>query len=149
MKIKFNWGFGILVFILMFITFITTLVYKCSQHDVDLVSRNYYDLEIQYQQQIDKMNNSAALSQPVMISSKDNYVTFQFPEKFRNSKLEGKIVFFKPDNSSHDFEVPLALNSDLMQTLPSNAMAAGRWNVKVNYKDGQTEYYTEEKINLN
>jgi len=76
MKIKFNWGFGIAAFIGLFIVFISTLVYKCSQHEVDLVSANYYDLEIQYQNQINKMNNSAALDQQVLISSVNDQVVF-------------------------------------------------------------------------
>ncbi|MFZ7115199.1 MAG: FixH family protein [Bacteroidota bacterium] len=149
MKIKFNWGFGIVVFIGLFMTFILSLVYKCSQHEVDLVASNYYDLEIQYQNQINKMNNSAGLDQQVMISSTADQVVFQFPEKFKDSKLEGSITFFKPDNSSFDFQVPLQVNPDLSQTISSLDMASGRWNVKVSYKDGQKEYYTEEKINLN
>ncbi len=149
MKIKFNWGFGIVVFIGIFIVFISTLVYKCSQHEVDLVSANYYDLEIQYQNQINKMNNSAALGQQVLISSVNDQVVFQFPEKFKGSKLEGRITFFKPDKSAYDFDVPLQLNEELSQSLSSKEMASGRWNVKVNYKDGQQEYFTEEKINLN
>ena len=149
MKIKLNWGFGIVIFIGIFMTFILSLVYKCSQQKVDLVSADYYDKEIQYQKQINRMNNSALLDKQVLISSENGMITLQFPDKFRNSKLDGSITFFKPDNSAHDFEVPLKINSELSQSLSSKQMAPGRWNVKVNYKDDQTEYYAEQKINLN
>ena len=149
MKIKLNWGFGIVIFIGVFMTFILSLVYKCSQQKVDLVSADYYDKEIQYQKQINRMNNSAELDKQVIISSENGLISFQFPEKFRNSKLAGSITFFKPDNSAHDFEIPLEINPDLSQSYSTEKMASGRWNVKLNYKDGQTEYYAEQKINLN
>lgn len=149
MRIKLNWGFGITVFIGLFMTFILTLVFKCSQNKVDLVSSNYYDLEIQYQKQIDRINNSAQLDKQVMITSENGIINFHFPEKFRNLKIEGNITFFKPDNSVHDFKIPLILDPDLSQRISSNEMKSGWWIVKLNYKDEKKEYYAEDKINLN
>ena len=42
MAIKFNWGFGITVAIVLFCSGIVTLVYLSFQHPVNMVSENYY-----------------------------------------------------------------------------------------------------------
>lgn len=129
--------------------FILTLVYKCSEQKVDLVSADYYDKEIQYQKQINRINNSSELATQIVISSENGSINVQFPEAFKNSKLIGNITFFKPDNAANDFEVPLKLNESLMQSISSKNLAPGRWNVKVTYNDENKEYYAEQKISLN
>lgn len=149
MKLKFNWGTGIVIFIGLFMTFMITLVYKCTEQTVDLVSADYYDKEIQFQKQINRINNSAALESQIVVTAENGVVNVQFPEVFKDIKLLGNITFFKPDNAANDFEVPINLNGELLQSIPSAKLASGRWNVKVNYNDGDKEYYAEEKINLN
>lgn len=149
MKLKFNWGTGIFIFVSIFMAFILTLVYKCSEQKVDLVSADYYDKEIQYQKQINRINNSSELATQIVISSENGSINVQFPEAFKNSKLIGNITFFKPDNAANDFEVPLKLNESLMQSISSKNLAPGRWNVKVTYNDENKEYYAEQKISLN
>lgn len=149
MKLKFNWGTGIVIFIGLFMTFMITLVYKCTEQTVDLVSADYYDKEIQFQKQINRINNSAALKSQIVVTAENGTVNVQFPEVFKGIKLLGNITFFKPDNASHDFEIPINLDGELLQSIPSTKLASGRWNVKVNYNDGDKEYYAEDKINLN
>ena len=149
MKLKFNWGTGIVIFIGLFMTFMITLVYKCAEQTVDLVSADYYDKEIQFQKQINRINNSAALKSQIVVTAENGTVNVQFPELFKGIKLLGNITFFKPDNAAHDFEIPINLDGELLQSIPSTKLASGRWNVKVNYNDGDKEYYAEEKINLN
>lgn len=149
MKIKFNWGTGIAIFVGIFILFILTFVYKCTQQNIDLVSTNYYDQEIQYQKQINRLSNSSDLQTKVAVVVGIGVVTIQFPDTFENSKLIGKIAFFKPDNAANDFEVTLKLNEKLTQQISTEKLPSGRWNIKISYVDGVKEYYSEEKILLN
>lgn len=55
MKIKFNWGTGIVIAMVLFMTFILTFVYKSltPQYTHDLVSEDYYKDELLYQKEID------------------------------------------------------------------------------------------------
>ena len=66
--LKFNWGYGIMVLYISFALAILFLVYKCTQHPVDLVSPDYYDKEIKFQQQYDKEQNATALSTPLQLN---------------------------------------------------------------------------------
>ena len=52
MRIKWNWGTGILIGIIAFMAFIIGLVYFSVQQNFDLVERDYYPKALEYQQQI-------------------------------------------------------------------------------------------------
>ena len=92
MKLHFNWGTGIVIFIGQFMTFMITLVYKCTEQTVDLVSADYYDKEIQFQKQINRINNSAALKSQIVVTAENGTVNVQFPEVFKGIKLLGNIT---------------------------------------------------------
>ena len=55
-----NWGKWIIVSFVLFAAFIGILVVICVRQDISLVSKNYYQEELAYQQQIDRMNNGTA-----------------------------------------------------------------------------------------
>jgi hypothetical protein len=62
MKIKFNWGIGITIFISAFILLNIIFIIFASGQKVDLVTEKYYEKELKYQEVIDKKINSNSLS---------------------------------------------------------------------------------------
>ena len=62
---KFNWGHGILVALVSFIIFIVGLVVYFTQtmQNSELITDNYYQEELMYQQVIDAKNRAAALEE--------------------------------------------------------------------------------------
>ncbi len=66
MKFKISWPTGIIISIAAFVIFILSFVYKVTflpQYDHHLVSDDYYKDELNYQQEIDKLNKAAELKQ--------------------------------------------------------------------------------------
>jgi len=62
-----NIGKWIVVAFVLFAAFIGTLVVVCVRQDVSLVSRDYYRQELAYQNQIQRLNNTAALLEKPVI----------------------------------------------------------------------------------
>src|SRR5690606_4368264 len=61
-----NWGHGITIFFIGFVLFMVSLVVICMRQDnIHLVTQNYYEEEINYQQQIEKMANAEELGYQV------------------------------------------------------------------------------------
>ncbi len=147
---KLNFGHGILMLILLFMTGILILVYKCSKQQVDLVSPTYYEQELKYSEQITKKKNSLLLMNDLKIEyDKSNHeVIFSFPPvELKN--LSGNINFYKPDNAALDFSKSVFADALFKQTVETSGMAHGYWNVKVNWSSGSTPYYSETKIFIN
>ena len=62
---KLNWGAGILLAFIGFISFIMYFIITMttnSAYDHDLVSENYYADELKYQNDIDKLKNAKKLA---------------------------------------------------------------------------------------
>jgi len=145
---KLNWGYGILIFILLFMTFILSLVYKCSQQKVDLVSEKYYEQELKYQQQVDKLNNASATPEKLSLffDKQMDAVEIFYPSNTDLASLSGNINFFKPDNANLDFGVDVKRNKDNVQLVPVSKLKRGWWKVQVSWRSSGTSYYKEEKI---
>ncbi len=58
-----SWGKGIILVFVIFILGIGIMVYKSMTKNIDLVTSNYYEKELKYQEQIDKINNSNRLEE--------------------------------------------------------------------------------------
>jgi hypothetical protein len=148
---KLNFGHGILMIILLFMTGISILVYKCSKQRVDLVNVSYYEQELKYNDQMAKEKNSLSLSDDLSIGYDpgNNSIAFNFPPALEIKDLSGNISFYKPDNASLDFSKPVIAGRQHRQVIGTAGMARGYWNVKVNWKNGTTPYYSETRIFIN
>jgi len=145
---KFNWGYGILVFVVLFMTFILALVYQCSKQKVDLVSAKYYELELNYQQQVNKLNNAAAMDERlhIVFSRENQVVQIQFPSNTDRATLSGNVNFFKPDDALLDFNIPVQSNESREQFVPVSKLKKGWWKIQVSWASAGTTYYKEQKV---
>ncbi|MDX5478175.1 MAG: FixH family protein, partial [Cyclobacteriaceae bacterium] len=63
-----DWGKGIIVTLVAFGVLIISMVTICvRQDDIHLVTQNYYEEEIKYQDQIEKMINANQLDHEVLV----------------------------------------------------------------------------------
>ena len=96
---KFNWGHGILIICVGFVLLCVVTAIIFMRQDVELVSNNYYDKEIQYQDKINILKHTRDLHADVQIEYSGNFITFHFPD-IHNSKIKsGDILFFRPSFS--------------------------------------------------
>lgn len=146
MKIKFNWGFGIVVFVGIFMIFILSLVYKCTQQKIDLVAENYYDRELHFQDQINRVQNSNGLTSKVNIIQSTNDVLIQFPDTFNQSKISGTVEFYKPDDAKSDFQLPINVGNELNQRIATDKLAHGKWQLKVSYSYANNNYFAGQDL---
>ena len=64
---KLSWGYKITLVYIAFVAGMGFLVFKASSQKFDLVTKDYYEQELKYQQVIDQAANSSRLSEPVTI----------------------------------------------------------------------------------
>lgn len=145
---KINWGTGIAITFTLFAGGMIFLVWMCILQPQDLVSIDYYNREIAYQQQIDKTSNTSDLSHPLMIGydATQQTVSVGFPAEIINKQVTGTLHFFKPDNAALDFEVAVKPGQSLSQVVSASKMKSGLWHLKADWKAGANSYYQEESI---
>ncbi|GGF29523.1 FixH family protein [Echinicola rosea] len=140
-----NWGKGIVLFFVVFVTFVFTMVGICmKQDDIHLVTQNYYEEEIKYQEQIEKASNAAMLDQEVMV--------FDVGQKELLVDLEkgakGTLWLFRPSDARLDQKISLEFDSPKQQTVSLRELKSGYWKVKLAWEVGGKAYYEEKKITL-
>jgi hypothetical protein len=145
---KFNWGTGILIFIIIFVSGIGTLVYISFQQDINLVHKDYYPREIEHQKMIDKVNNTNQLVGKIKILLSDSMVEVVFPNEFRFGEIDGEILFYRPSDFNEDLAFPIQLSDKGTQHISTDGLLLGKYIIKVEWVFGETEYYFEEAIHV-
>lgn len=148
MKFKISWPQGIIISIVAFVIFILSFVYKVTflpQYNHHLVSDEYYKDELNYQQEIDKLNRAAQLEDNVSIENVDNGLLIHFPSEFDTSKISGEILFKRLSNNKIDFQLPIKLDSNSYLILDEN-LVDGRWDIKIEWEYLGETYLFKKKI---
>ena len=144
-----NWGTGIVITFIVFMAItLSTVVYLMNQ-DVDLVADNYYEKEIKYQQQIDKVERTSLLEEKPSIIYDGNAVTIGFPSKLMNKELTGEIFCYRPSSPLLDFKVVMQLDENGKQIIPAEKLEKGYWRFMLDWKFDGKDYYNEEMIFIN
>ncbi len=148
-KIKWNWGTGILLSIIVFMAILIGIVYVFMNQDVDLVTKDYYSKELKYQDRINKINNTSELGKDVGILFRDNIVKLTFPDSVFDNKASGTIYFYRPSGSKKDFTIPISVSNNNLQLVNTASLEKGLWRVKVEWGMGGKDFYSEKSIIIN
>lgn len=133
MKIKFNWGFGILIAIILFMGTTVALVTISFHQKTDLVTDHYYEKTLKYQNQIDMEKRSVKFDKDLEITNENNEVNIKFPDEFKTVPVKGELYFYRPSDAANDFTVPLQVDQKGSQVISSAKMKKGFWQVKVEW----------------
>lgn len=145
---KISWGTGIVIVIIIFMAItIATVIFMMNQ-DVDLVSGDYYEKGIKYQEQIDLVNRSQKLAANVNMQWTGNMFEISFPDDYDNQSITGEIFFYRPSDAKKDFKLPLSLNEGF-QFVPVQGLEKGLWRVQLNWNlNNKENYYSETSFIL-
>ena len=144
---KINWGTGIVLAFIAFISFILFFVIRMGLDDRvnhDLVTEEYYRAELGYQKEIDAEENANKNARITMDRTADGLV-LNFPEKLDPKKIKGTVSLYRPSNKHLDFDLPVSLsNTHLL--IPDKRLLDGRWDIKVSWQYGDELYLHKESL---
>ena len=140
-----DWGKGILVTIIAFVIFILVLVtISIRQDDIHLVTENYYEEEIKYQEHIQREKATASLGRDVLLlDSHAKVIKLDLP-----IGAEGSLHFFRPSDARLDRKIPIIITNLGGSEIPLRSLLPGYWRVQLNWTENGVNYYQEKKIAL-
>jgi hypothetical protein len=129
------WPIALVAYFVVFSAFIVAFIVFASRQKVDLVSHDYYDDEVRYQGQIDRINRTQSLSSPAELAynAVQKSVTITLPAAHARQQASGRIHFYRPSDASLDAEVKLAVNAAGVQQWDAKDLKAGLWKVRVEW----------------
>lgn len=140
-----NWGKSIVLAFVLFALFIGSLVVVCLRQDIPLVSRDYYDQELRYQQQLDRMNNTNQLTEKPVLQVSDHTLEIQFRQL--PQIREGELTLFRPSDPRLDRTFTLSAK-DSVQQIDLKEVPGGMYKARMKWKMGEKEYFLESTIYL-
>lgn len=140
---KFNWGSGIFIFLVIFFISIFTFLYIAFNNDIELVEEDYYPKELNYQQQIDKQDNLKQLGDQINIIKSTDYISLQFPKSQIQDSIFGQIILYRPSNSKLDKAIRIKTDSNNVHLISTKEFIAGKYVLKVAWSYKQKAYYQE------
>ena len=146
---KINWGTGLVIGMVAFITFIMYFVVtmmSSSEFDHDLVVEDYYKAELHYQEDIDAEENALALDGKVRVEKRGTKLVVFFPEIIDLKKMDGDVNLYRPSNKKLDFSISFSEIKNREFEIPEDLLVRGRWNVKVTWKNDDMDYLFKKEI---
>jgi nitrogen fixation protein FixH len=146
---KFNWGTGLVIFFILFVGTLGFVLYQSTQVHDSLVVKNYYDEDINYQSHYDKKQNTADLLTKVKTEydRENKQLILTFPVD-SSANATGKVLLYNPYSEYSDVKYDFNLGKAATYTFPVDKVKSGRWKIKIDWKQGDKEYYQEEEIVL-
>ena len=142
-----SWGNKLVVAFVLFAALIGTLVYKCMNQNFELVSKDYYNEELRYQDRINATNNANKLS-AVQLSQSEKYVSIQLPGELNGLAVKGEAFFYCAANSSNDRKIPLQVTGAGLMQIDKSRLVKDYYQVKLSWQNGTNHFYNEQRLQV-
>lgn len=140
-----DWGKGILLSIIGFVVLIMTLVVISVRMDgIELVTENYYEAEINYQDRIDQESSALRLDRKVIIYR----TTGKNLELDLPAGVTGKLKLFRPSDSKLDQEILVDVTESGSTIVSLGDLKPGYWKIQLSWTEEGKNYYEEKKITI-
>lgn len=143
-----NWGNKIVIVFMVFAGLMATLVYKAVNTKYELVSADYYKDELRYQDKIDGVNNANKISN-IAVNQDETQLVLELPKEMKGIKTEGEIWLYCGSDATKDRKIALQVDEDGRQLIAKNKLAKGNYQLKLTYKSGSSNYYSEKNLTVN
>jgi len=143
------WPIVIIAYFIVFISGVVTFAIFASRQKVELVRPDYYADEIQFQQQLDRLNRTQPINASVTIvyNSDQQTITVTLPAAHAQHPTSGQIHLYRPSDAHLDQDLALALDAEGVQHVNAKNLRPGLWKVRVQWTaDGQDYFFAQTVI---
>jgi hypothetical protein len=142
-----NWGKSIVLVFIGFALFIGVLVTVCMKQEMSLVSADYYQQELDYQNQIDRIENTSALKVLPAISVVNDSLRLVYGDL--NVVTSGVLKLTRASSARHDASFAIIGDKAASQiAFPLSNLPRGRYKASFEWVMNGEEYYIDKPIDL-
>lgn len=145
---KFTWGHGIVLAMLCFISFILFMIFifPNGQQNSELITDNYYEEELAYQDVIDAKNRADKLPEKPKYEQLPSGIKITFPTDTNSKNTKVRFDLFRTDDKRLDVKKDVELAADNSFTIPAKVLAKGNYTLKVHWKKNNLDYQTDYDV---
>ncbi|WP_333850594.1 FixH family protein [Epilithonimonas sp.] len=144
---KLHWGHGLAIALGCFIFFILFLIFifPMGKQNAEMISNNYYEEELQYQDIIDAKKNAAQLEQQPVYKVTSEGMMISFPETIKVDNDKVNFVLFRTEDSNLDVKKEVGLQHNVF-LIPKKVLSAGSYTLKLKWTSNKKPYQIDYDI---
>jgi len=142
------WPYGLILTFVLFFCGMAAVVFIAATHRETMVSENYYEQELKFQELIDGSARAKKSGAEIFRDPASGNVVIAVPAVQLAQKFSGTIELYRPSEPKLDQVLPLTPRADGRQTLDGSRLAAGPWLVRAKWNAGGENYFLEQKVTL-
>lgn len=143
---KLSWRIYVIAPIVIFAIAMICMVVIAMRANVDLVTENYYEQELKYQQQIDLKNNASLIADKVSFETAGEREVIMKTEGAAFDGKSGEIKFYRPSDASKDFTVVFMPDEKGIQRISHQLLGRGLWKIRLDLADSQKSYAVDKTL---
>ena len=142
------WPVAIIATFVVFFAGTVGLVVMAAHQRVDLVSKDYYEQEIRYQQRLDQVSRTRVVRSQVHVSydALARGIRITLPADHAQRRAVGNVRLYRPSEASLDREAKLELDPQGIQTVNAANLSPGLWKVRIQWKVEGQDYFVDESV---
>jgi hypothetical protein len=143
---KFNWGTGIAIFLVLFLGAAAAFIIFAINQDVSLVHKDYYEKGVDYSEQMNVTSRSAIFREKIQVVTGSNGITVALDSALAVSIDSGKVVLYRPSDKNLDLEMPLVKPGPV--EISADKLEHGRYILKTSWYTNGLKYEIDNDINF-
>lgn len=140
-----NWGKGIIVAMLLFMSFIAMLIAMMVRNGDGLEEAAYYEKGNLYNEKLERLRNAARPGRDVRMywETSRNMLCVVFQEG--NLPDSGRLLLLRPSNLKKDFSLKLLSGRDT-QYVSWEGRQRGQWKLQCDWHSAGRDYMHEQEL---
>lgn len=149
MKIKFNWGTGILITIIVMISWLGFLISKAFDYKINMDSDDYYERGLVHSVQMERIQRSLPFKNDFSVEQNGEFVTIKYPHFFESKNISGELWFYRPSDYELDKKIAALNQNKNSQDIHNQHFTKGRYLVRATLQVDSLSYFFEREIIIN
>jgi len=128
--------------LLAFIIFILSMLFLFpnGQKNSEMVTDNYYEEELKYQDVIDAKGRADQLQEKPVYSQDKNGIKITFPKEYDNSNATVKFVLNRTDDQNLDIHKSVQLDMNKSFLIPAQVLTPGNYTLRLSWTKDKKDY---------
>lgn len=141
-----NWGKGIFISFVVFAVLLAFLVYKTTEVTSEMVTDNYYEKEVEYNDIYKGKTNVLNLEVNPKVEVKNSNIIIGYPAESISQDMEGEVYFYSINNVSRDKRYTIKVDSNNQQIFSKDIFSTGNYNLQLKWVSNGKNYFFDKNI---
>ena len=142
---KFNWGTGILIFLILFLLACGLFIGFAMRQEVSLVHTDYYEKGVDHSQQMNVEARSAQYKNAIGTQLKQGVLQIDIEQALAANMDSARFHLYRPSGSKYDIQQTFDVSQSTL-IIPGEELIPGRYILKVYWSSGGLNYEIDQTV---